>query len=44
MVVYESIYPNITVECDRCGFVAAYPVRALASVWVNYRQPPEEVF
>jgi hypothetical protein len=44
MIVYESIYPNITVECDRCGFVAAYPVRALTSVWINYHQPPEEVF
>jgi hypothetical protein len=44
MVVYESLYPNITVECDRCGFVAAYPVRSLAAVWANYHQPPEEVF
>jgi hypothetical protein len=44
MVVYESIYPNVTVECDRCGFVAAYPIRMLAAVWANYHQPPEEVF
>jgi hypothetical protein len=44
MVVWSTTYPNIAVECDRCGLVAAYPVRSLASVWANYHQPPEEVF
>jgi hypothetical protein len=44
MVVIETTYPLISVECDRCGFVAAYPVRSLAAVWVNYHQPSEEIF
>lgn len=29
MIVVEAIYPLLTVECDRCDFEAAYPVRGL---------------
>jgi hypothetical protein len=46
LIVIEATYPLLTMECDRCGFVAALPIRALHILGAPLRlaEPPAQPF
>ena len=43
LIVWDATYPNIAVECDACGFEAAYSLRSLHVLGAQLALAPEPV-